>query len=414
VRVLFLSTSMGMGGADQQLLSAALEMRSCGRDVFIVSLTPLGPMGLEARSLGIPTESLDMPRGIPDPRGLLRLVRIVRAWRPDVVHSHMVHANLMARALRLLAPVPALVSTIHNIYEGGPLLMSAYRLTNGLVDHMTIISEAAAERFVRDRIVPRELLTVVPNGVNADAFRNVPAGARESLRQSLGLNGEFVWLAVGRFEIAKDYPNMLRGFAKIREQHPQAVLLLVGRGSLQEETEALARALGLGHEVRFLGVRRDVPELMSAADGYVMSSAWEGMPMVLLEAAAGGLPIVATAVGGNREVVLDEETGFLAPPRDAEALGSAMLRVMGLSDVERRSMGERGRDHVRTHYGLAQVAKRWEDLYRAVLERKGVALAASVSPSPAGAQPAGVESEAGPTGASAFVSGAAPGGQRKT
>src|SRR5712671_2128131 len=258
MRILFLSTSMGMGGADSQLLTAAEELRARGHDVLIVSLTPLGAMGLRARRLGIPTESLEMSRGVPDPRGLIRLVRLVRAWRPDILHSHMVHANLMARMLRLVTPIPALVSTIHNIYEGGPLLMASYRLTNGLVDHMTIISEAAAERFVRDGIVPRELLTVVPNGVNADAFRNVPAGAREGLRQSLGLNGEFVWLAVGRFEIAKDYPNMLRGFAMVREQHPQAVLLLVGRGSLQEETEALARALGLGHEVRFLGGRRDV------------------------------------------------------------------------------------------------------------------------------------------------------------
>ena len=89
----------------------------------------LGPMGLEARSQGIRTESLDMRRGVPDPRGLIRLVRLVRAWKPDVLHSHMVHANLMARAVRLFARVPVMVSTIHNIYEGGPLWMAAYRMT---------------------------------------------------------------------------------------------------------------------------------------------------------------------------------------------------------------------------------------------------------------------------------------------
>jgi len=380
VRVLFLSTSMGMGGADQQLLSAAREMLARGHEVFVISLTPLGPMGLEARSLGIPTESLDMARGIPDPRGLLRLARLVRAWRPDVLHSHMVHANLMARALRLLVPVPVLVSTIHNISEGGALLMAGYRVTNGLVDHMTIISEAAADRFVRDRIIPRKLLSVIPNGVNADEFRNVPTGARESLRRSLGLDGEFAWLAVGRFEIAKDYPNMLHAFAKVREQEPRAVLLLVGRGSLQADTESLAAALDLESAVRFLGVRRDVPEILSAADGYLMSSAWEGMPMVLLEAAAAGLPIVTTAVGGNLEVVGDGESGFLVPPRDADALGEAMLRLMGLSDADRRAMGERGRERVRSRYGLGRVVERWMELYRELLARKGLALAPPVSP----------------------------------
>jgi glycosyltransferase involved in cell wall biosynthesis len=375
MRILFLSTSMGMGGADSQLLSAAQELRSRGHEVLIVSLTPLGPMGLEARSLGLPTESLEMRRGFPDPRGLLRLVRLVRAWRPDVLHSHMVHANLMARVLRLVAPVPALVSTIHNIHEGGRLRMAAYRLTNALVDHMTIVSQAAFDRFVTEGIVPKEILRVVPNGVDTSRFRNLSPGVRESLRRSLGLDREFVWLAVGRFEIAKDYPNMLRAFAKVREQEPQAVLLLVGRGSLQQETEALARDLGLGSGVRFLGVRSDVPEVMSAADGYVMSSAWEGMPMVLLEAAAAALPIVATKVGGNHEVVRHEGTGLLVPPRDHEALGLAMLRLSRLSEPVRRAMGEQGREHIRAHYDLGRVAERWEDLYREVLARKGLALA---------------------------------------
>jgi glycosyltransferase involved in cell wall biosynthesis len=217
--------------------------------------------------------------------------------------------------------------------------------------------------------------------VDTERFRNVPDRIRESLRRFLGLErDEFVWLAVGRFEVAKDYPNMLRGFAGARERCPQAVLLLVGRGSLQAETEALAQALGLGGAVRFLGVRNDVPELMSAADGYVMSSAWEGMPIVLLEAAAAGLPVVATRVGGNPEVVGDEETGFLVPPRDSDALGLAMVRLMESSEAQRRSMGERGREHVRLHYGLDRVVDRWEELYREVLARKGLALTPTPSP----------------------------------
>jgi glycosyltransferase involved in cell wall biosynthesis len=233
VKILFLSTSMGMGGADQQLLSAARELRARGHDIMIVSLTALGAMGMEARAEGFPTESLGMARGVPDPRGLVRLVHLVRAWRPDVIHSHMVHANLMARGLRLLAPEPALVSTIHNITEGGALLMAGYRVSNTLVDHMTIISQAAADRFIRDRIVPSRLLTVIPNGVDARVFAQAAPEAREAMRRSLGLGDEFAWLAVGRFELAKDYPTMLRAFAELRERRPNALLLLVGEGALQ-------------------------------------------------------------------------------------------------------------------------------------------------------------------------------------
>jgi glycosyltransferase involved in cell wall biosynthesis len=321
-----------------------------------------------------------MRRGVPDPRGLARLVRIVRAWKPDVVHSHMVHANLMARALRLLVPVPVLVSTIHNVYEGGPLLMAAYRATNGLVDHMTIISQAAADRFVGERIVPQRLLTVIANGVDTERMRNVPPGTRADLRSALQVSEDrFVWLAVGRFETAKDYPNMLRAFAGVRAREAQAVLVIVGQGSLQGEAEALTAELGLGGAVRFLGARSDIPAVMSAADGYVMSSAWEGMPMVLLEAAAAGLPIVATAVGGNGEVVRDGESGFLVPARDPAALAEGMLRLMALPQARRRAMGERGREHVRGNYGLHRVAERWERVYLDALARKGLTLETSVS-----------------------------------
>jgi glycosyltransferase involved in cell wall biosynthesis len=109
---------------------------------------------------------------------------------------------------------------------------------------------------------------------------------------------------------------------------------------------------------------------MSAADGYLMSSAWDGMPMVLLEAAAAGLPIVTTRVGGNHELVLEGQTGFLTPARDSNALAGAALRLMSLSEAERRAMGSRGREHVRAHYGLYRVAEQWESLYREVAARK--------------------------------------------
>ena len=379
MKILLLSTSMGMGGADKQLLSAAQEMRSRGHEILIVSLTALGPMGLEARANGLRTESLEMPRGVPDPRGILRLVRMVREWRPDVVHSHMVHANLLARLLRIFAPVPVLVSTIHNVYEGGRLLMAGYRLTNSLADHMTAVSQAAADRFVRDGIVPKQLLTVIPNGVDTERFENVPGSAREALRNSLGLGDEFVWMAVGRFEVAKDYPNLLRAFARVREGQKDTVLLLVGGGSLQGETEALAQSLSLTTAVRFLGIRSDVPELMSAADAYVMSSAWEGMPIVLFEAAAAALPVVATLVGGNQEVVRHEETGFLVPPNDSDSLGHAMQRLMRSPEAERRSMGRRGREYVQRQYRLGRVVDRWEEVYREARARQGLELTAPTS-----------------------------------
>ena len=363
MKVLILSTSMGLGGADQQILILARAMRSRGHDVRIVALLPLGPMAADAQADGIPVETLNLRRRADDLRSVLRLARTIRAWRPDVVHSHMVHANLLARLLRSLAPVPALVSTIHSMYEGGWLRMLGYRLTNRLADRVTIISHLAAERYVSLGAVSKERLQILPNAVDTERFRPLPE-SRQVIRNELGLGDEFVWLAIGRFHPSKDYPTMLRGFARLLQSRGGSRLLIVGQGKLKAEVESLLKSEGLEDKVRLLGVRRDVPEVMSASDGYVLSSAWEGMPVVLLEAAAAGLPVVSTRVGGVPEVVEDGKTGILVPPGNPAALAGAMEQVETLSSEARTAMGRGGRALVQQRFGTAHVMNLWEQLYR--------------------------------------------------
>jgi glycosyltransferase involved in cell wall biosynthesis len=236
--------------------------------------------------------------------------------------------------------------------------------------HLLAYRVTDRERYLSSRAVPPQRLHVVPNGVDTLRFRPLPEEGAE-LRRQLGLGEAFAWLAVGRFEPAKDYPNMLAAFANVAQRQPNSILLLVGKGSLQPETEGLTRSLGLGDRVRFLGVRGDVPQLMSATDGYVLSSGWEGMPIVLLEAGAAGIPIVCTAVGGNRELVLDGVTGFVVPPGDPAALANAMMRLATLSPDQRRLFGQRGRAHIETHYSLTRIVDQWEEMYRELLAAKG-------------------------------------------
>lgn len=334
----------------------------------MVSMLPPQAFTDELQAAGIPLATLNMRRGVPDLRALFRFVSILRRERPQVIHSHMVHANLLARFARLLAPVHVLVCTAHSIDEGGRRRELAYRVTDFLCDVTTQVSRAGLERYVRVGAVPRHKILFIPNGVDTDRFcPNLDARAR--LRHELRLGSAFTWLAVGRFEEAKDYPNMLRAFARVLQERGDTVLLIAGHGSLKEEAVQLANQLGLREKVYFLGVRKDVPELMNAADAYVMSSAWEGMPMVLLEAAATGLPIVATDVGGNREVVLDEQSGFLVPPKNPEALARAMLRLMDLPPVKRQRMGEHGRKYIEKNYSLEQIVERWEALYKELLAK---------------------------------------------
>jgi len=318
------------------------------------------------QSAGVPVYSLDMPRGIPDPRAVRKLAALVRECRPDVVHSHMVHANLLARATRLFAPMPVLVCTAHNLREesekGGPTWHKEllYRVTDSLADETTIISHAAYQRYVSVGAVPPHKFSVVPNGVDTDRFAP-STEARRRARRELGFRDEFVWMAVGRMVVQKDYPNLLRAFARI--QSPKSCLMIVGKGPLQPELEALAASLGLGDRVRFAGVRPDLEHWYNAADAFVNSSAFEGLSAALLEAAATALPAVVTNVGGNAEIYSPETGGYVVPPYDSAALAAAMQRILLLRDADRQQMGNAAREHCLKTYSLASVLTQWEKLY---------------------------------------------------
>lgn len=378
-RVLFLITGLGRGGAESQVVLLAKGLKARGWQVEVVSMIPPdseGPKG-ELASSDIPVHSLSMLRGKPSLRGVWRLARLVREFRPQVLHAHMIHANLLARLTRPLAPVPVLVCTAHNTVEIGRSFRSeqvthlAYRFTDSLCDLTTQVSQEGYRRFLEGKAVHPNKLRFLPNGVDTERFSPNPH-LRPRVREELGVNeGDFTWLAVGRLEEPKDYPTLLRAFAQVVRDYPRARLLLAGKGPLEGELRRLAQALGLADAVRFLGLRADIPALMNAGDAYVMSSAWEGMPMVLLEAHASGLPIVATSVGSVPDVVQEGKTGFLVPAKDPDALAKAMQAMMALPEQERKAMGLEGRRWVEGRFSLDKILDAWEDIYEGLLQRSG-------------------------------------------
>jgi glycosyltransferase involved in cell wall biosynthesis len=364
LRVAFVITSTGVGGAERQVYDLASTFRSRGWGVGVISMLPMDQQFLPLLDVGVRLASLDMTQGIADPRALVRLARLLSAWRPDVVHGHMVHANLLTRLARLIAPGPRVISTMHNQDEGHQWRYYAYRLTDPLAHITTTVSRVAVEEAVRRHAVRRTNLLLVPNGVRTEGYER-DAELRASTRGSLGLDDHFTWLTVGRLVEAKRHTDLIAAMGRVKQMAPDVRLLIAGTGPLHSSLTDEMEKAALGPNIALLGLRRDVPALMQAADGFVMSSAWEGLPMVLLEASASSLPIVTTDVGGSRDVVKDNETGFLAPDRQPDRLAKAMLRVMSLGQEERRSMGDEARRHVVSSFGLERIADRWEELYRA-------------------------------------------------
>ena len=368
--ICFLLTSLDYGGAETQVISLAARLKERGWTVRVISM--IAPEAwldtLEAHQ--IEYASLNMRRGFPDVRGLLRLLILLRRWRPNVLHCHMVHANLLGRIARLFVSVPVVISTAHNIDEGGRLRELAYRITDKLADITTNVSQAAVNRYIEVGAAPANRIRYLPNGLDTNRFRRDGATAN-SIKTELGLGDLFVWLAIGRMQVEKDYPCMLHAFAAVQGQM-KTVLLIAGRGPDEAKIKALAKELGLAEKVSFLGVRPDIPRLMNVADAYVMSSAWEGLPMVLLEAAATELPVVTTDVGGSSDVVIDGRTGFVVEPKNPQRLAEAMARIMKMPDTRRCEMGALGRRHVERCFGLDRVVDDWEGLYEEFLSRKGV------------------------------------------
>jgi len=368
-RICIVTTGLALGGAEAQVVFLAANLRRRGWAVSVVSMLPPQARTEELHAENIHLLSLDMKPGVPDVRSVWRLARYWRTFRPHIVHCHMVHANLLGRVTRVIAPVPILISTAHSTFEGRWIRDAAYRLTDGLSDLTTNVSKAGRDRYANERLASADKLIWVPNGIDTRHYAPDPT-LRQSVRQKMAWHAAFVWLAVGNLREPKDYPNLLRAFANVAQGDQRSRLAIVGFGKLEGELRALSDQLGIGSRVEFLGCRQDVRDLLQGADAYVISSAWEGTPIALLEAAASALPSVATAVGGNPEVLEDGKTGLLVPPHDAAALSAAMLRMSSLSESVRLEMGTAARTRVESAYGENRVLTTWENIYEQLLQEQ--------------------------------------------
>jgi glycosyltransferase involved in cell wall biosynthesis len=369
LRITLLTTGLAYGGAESQLVRLASGLKHKGLTIEVVSMTEPKEYVKELKDQSINVISLGMKPGTPDPRAVVALAKTIEVFQPDILHSHMIHANILGRIVRLLRRFPVQISTAHSINEGGKLRQLMYRITDNFCDLTTNVSQAAVARYIEASIVPPNKIRYVPNGVDTQIFKpNLTE--RQSIRRELGLNNNFVWLAVGRFDPAKDHETMVSAFSTVSKDYPKSRLLLVGDGQLQIKIQEMVKELGLIDKVSFLGTRKDISRLMNGADGYLMSSAWEGLPMVLLEACACGLPSVTTDVGGTSEIIEQGKNGFLAKPRDPRSLAQAMDELMKLPAAQLQQLGNVGRSRVLLDYSFDTVIEKWEAIYIELLNRR--------------------------------------------
>jgi glycosyltransferase involved in cell wall biosynthesis len=374
VRVLHVISGLGIGGAERLLQWTARYHDRDRYPVGVVSLLSGGELASEIRDAGVPLLELGQKRGALTPAGFQALRSAIASFSPEVVQGHMFHSNLLTRAMKLLAPGESrFINTIHTGWE--PLKRKVlYGLTAPMVDgtitfsrDVKSVSSGAGSSGKPVRYIPYGIEVTPRPEMDEKTLSQKHVSqkhmSQKYIREKLGIDlpGP-LWIAVGRLSREKGYADLIDAFARLQPLSGGPTLLIVGEGEDRARLEGLISGKGLNERVRLLGLRHDVSELLEACDAFVLSSHWEGGPLVLLEAMGAALPVVSTRVGTVQEMVVDGETALLVEPGRPDLLAAAMGKVMGLGSSA-RSLGEAGRKRLEQHFDFRRVQREMEQFY---------------------------------------------------
>jgi glycosyltransferase involved in cell wall biosynthesis len=375
IRLAFLLGTLMRGGAELQMLALAEHLAGHGFSVDFVCRSGAGPLDGVARAAGATVRHLGPASTSETPvhQRLGRLVgrnahwiRTARRRDYDIVDAWLHPADSVAALTRPLTGIPVVMSARlgRSSRMGGPVTRildaAVFRLTDAVVANADLTAADA-----RQQGVPAGKVHIVRGGVRVMPRSSAPE--RRAHRAALGVgDDEFVIGCVGNFRTMKRQDLLIAAFAAILPAVPRARLVLVGDGELRPRIEAQVRELGLAGRVILFGTATDLPPLYEAFDLFVQASNSEGLPNVLLEASAAGLPIVATDAGGTGEVIRDGQTGLLVPIDDLPALSAAIGRAAQDADLRTR-LAAAARDLITREYGMDRFFSEYADLYRALL-----------------------------------------------
>jgi glycosyltransferase involved in cell wall biosynthesis len=359
-RVAHVVLQLDIGGMEKLLVEFAKHVDRERFELHFVCIGKRGPIADEIEGEGWPVVVLDEPPGI-NPRLVFRLAHLFRELSVDVVHTHNTKPMLYAAPAARLARVRRVVHTRHGPRLGLPKTARAafvYRTVSRCLDRFVCVSSHVA-RMTAQEGVARKRITTVLNGIDVRQFSYA------------GPVDDGPALAVGRISPEKDLGTMLEAVALVVKEYPRFRLEVAGDGACLPALRDRCSKLGLDGTVRFLGEVKDVAPLLARASLFVQSSLTEGISLTILEAMARGLPVVATRVGGNSEVVADGVTGYLIRSSSPSEVALAMIRLLR-SPEERRRMGAAGRARVESVFDVRRMVREYEALYIQPHERRSM------------------------------------------
>ncbi|MFM8552511.1 MAG: glycosyltransferase [Nitrospiraceae bacterium] len=365
LRLLLLTVGLGIGGTEEQIRELALRLDRRRYDVTVCALQGPGVVAEEVRAKGVRVVLLQ-GRGKGDVRVLYRLYRLIRTWRPDIVHSFLSLANLSAMLVGRLFAAPIIIWSCRdlNVWKT-PWHWRLDRWAIQRADAMTCCSDAVRLFAAQHMQLPAERITTIHNGIDRDRFT---AASKLELAQ-LGLRAGLpvVGTACRLYEPKKGLAVLLRAMrlAADRGDAPWQ-LLIVGEGPARADLEQLSERLNLADRVVFAGPRRDVASVLPLMDLFVCPSLYEGFGIAIVEAMLAGLPVVASDVGGIPEIVVPGDTGLLVPPGDPEALAKAIQDLLAHPE-QAKKLGRQGRQWAAAKFSVDVMVGRHQALYESLV-----------------------------------------------
>lgn len=369
-RVIYMSHAFMVGGAEEMVLNLVRHLPARFEPV-ILCLNSAGPIGEEIRRTGVEFHVLGVTPGWRRPWHLIEIERALAALRADIVHTFLLTASLYGRFAAMMARVPIIIGTEVNIYENkNPRHIAVERWLMERTDRVIVSAESVRDFYIDQVGADAAKIEVIYNAV--DWAQLAATEGRDALRAQCGVPaGAPLAGIIARLTEQKAHAHLFESMAKtpgLEGLH----LLVVGDGHLRPALESLASSLGLADRIRFLGARRDLGNILSAIDMFVMPSLWEGLPLSMVLAMGGGLPVVATRVAGIPEVVEDGETGLLVPPADPVRLGEALVRVVHDASLRAR-LGAAAKARVLPRFGVDGYLASVTRLYDRLLTEKHLA-----------------------------------------
>ena len=369
IRVLYLSHGYAVGGAEEMVLNLVRHLPPQYEPAVIAIHEP-GPIGEEIQRTGVPFKALGLKPGTLRPFDLLRLRDFLQECEPQIVHTFLLTGSLYGRFAAMMARVPVVIGTEVNVYERKrPWHVLAERWLMRGTDAVIASAESVREFYIKQINADPAKVEVIYNAV--DWSRLETTISREDMRRAMDVPVDGPLLGIiARLTEQKGHRVLLDALAQ-RPDLSRAHLVIVGDGPLSAALQRQAAGLGIADRVRFLGARRDLGNLLSAIDVFVMPSFWEGLPLAMVLAMGAGLPVVATRVAGIPEVVQDGVNGLLVTPGESGELGAALSRVVN-DDTTRVLLGQAARAFVRPRFGIDGYVNAITGVYHRLLAAKGL------------------------------------------